>query len=126
MLMKPLPRLPCLASSEEPQRRARAIEDFKKKRKHTLLDLGDWKSASGGNKLEGAAHQVRVALGDELYPRDRGVWLETLSRRRKRDKPVLVDEPAGTEGTNTKFLRRGRGTLSRGCRSGRGDLGSHG
>ena len=126
-LTRPLPRLPRLASGEEPRRRARAVEDFKNKRKHTLFDFGERQSTSERDELEGTAHQVRVALGDELNPSDGRIRLEALSRHNKRNEPVLVKEPASMESPETKFLHRGRGMLSCRSRGGRwGDWGRHG
>ena len=74
------------------------------------------------DKLQGAPHQVSVALGHEFDPSNGSVGLGTLCGRDKRDEPVPIEEPARTEGLKTKVLRRGRGTLRGGLS--RGNTGS--
>jgi hypothetical protein len=75
-----LPRLHSLASLEEVMLRQRLLEDLENKCEHNLLDLGDREGLGWGNKLEGAAHQVRVTLGDEFNPGNQTVTLCPLSR----------------------------------------------
>ena len=82
-LMGPLSGLRGLASVEEPWQQARAVEDLKDKKKHTLFHFGKWQSMGGRYELEGTAHKVHVALGDKLNPSDGHVWLEVLSQHDK-------------------------------------------
>ena len=65
-LVSPLPGLCSLASVEEPWQATRAVKDINNERKHTLFNLGDRKSTSGGNELECHHHKVRQLLELEL------------------------------------------------------------
>jgi hypothetical protein len=54
--MRPLPRLRGLAGFEEVGVRRGLVEDLQYKRKHNLLDLGDWEGLGGRDELKGATH----------------------------------------------------------------------
>ena len=56
------------------------------------------------DKLEGAPHQVSVALGHEFDPSDWSVGLHSLSGRDERNEPVPIEEPARPESPKTKVL----------------------
>ena len=109
--MRPLPRLCGLAGFEEVGARCRLVEDLQYEREHHLLDLGDREGLGRRDGLEGTTHQMGVPLGHELDPGNKRHGRLALGQHHKRNEPALIQVPAGAKGLETKFLRRGRGTL---------------
>ena len=72
------------------------VEELNDECEHAPLDFGSGHRRGGGNQLEGRAHEVDMAVGEELYPFD-APRLRALSRGDERQKPVPVEEPAKTK-----------------------------